>query len=256
MTPPDYFTVSYSINAWMHTDDPVDTAKARLEWQSLKETYDRLGWPVELTTPAPGLADMVFATDCGLVLDGKVLLGRFRYPERQPETEQYHTWFAAHGFPEVHQSTHYLEGGDNLACGNKIFAGHGFRSDPAAADELRQYFGREVVPLKLIDPLLYHLDTALGVLSAEAVACYLPAFDAASQARLRAAVPRLIEVTRDEALSFALNLVSDGQTIITSDESPSLLQKYTDGGFQVIALPISEFKKSGGGVHCLTLELG
>jgi N-dimethylarginine dimethylaminohydrolase len=34
-----------------------------------------------------------------------------------------------------------------------------------------------------------------------------------------------------------------------------LLQKYRDAGFDTIGTPILEFRKSGGGVKCLTLDL-
>lgn len=68
-------------------------------------------------------------------------------------------------------------------------------------------------------------------------------------------MPNLIEASEEEAKGFGLNVVSDGRTVICSNESPSLLQKYRQAGFQVIGTPIMEFRKSGGGVKCLTLEL-
>jgi N-dimethylarginine dimethylaminohydrolase len=142
-----------------------------------------------------------------------------------------------------------------LFCGNKVLAGHGFRSAPEAADEIRDFFGLEVVPLKIVDPAFYHLDTSLAVLSDDTVAFYPGALDEASQKRLRAAIPNIIEATLEEAQGFGLNAVSDGHTVITSNESESLLQKYRDAGFEVIGTPILEFRKSGGGVKCLTLDL-
>lgn len=146
-------------------------------------------------------------------------------------------------------------GGDNLVCGDKILAGHGFRSDAAAADEIRDYFGLEVIPIKIVDPLFYHLDTSIAVLGDDTVAFYPPAIDKTSQQRLRTAIPNIIEATLEEAQGFGLNAVSDGKTIITSNGSESLLQKYRDAGFAVIGTPILEFRKSGGGVKCMTLEL-
>jgi N-dimethylarginine dimethylaminohydrolase len=112
-----------------------------------------------------------------------------------------------------------------------------------------------VVSLKIIDERFYHLDTSLAVLSDDTVASYLPALDEASQQRLKDAIPNVIEATLEEAQGFGLNAVSDGRTVITSNESESLLQKYRDAGFEVIGTPILEFRKSGGGVKCLTLDL-
>jgi N-dimethylarginine dimethylaminohydrolase len=257
MSPADTFGIEYEINPWMHTNNRVDRALAKQQWQQVYDIYTKqLGWDVQLAPPVEHLPDLVFATDCCLMLDGKILLSNFRHPERQPESAQYEQWFKAHGYTNIKKAAHSFEGGgDNLVCGDKILAGYGFRSEPEAADELREYFGREVIPLHIVDPFFYHLDTSVAVLSDETVAFYPPALDAESQARLRAAIPNVIEATREEAEGFGLNAVSDGRTIITSNQSESLLNKYRAAGFEVIGISILEFRKSGGGVKCMTLEL-
>lgn len=257
MCPADFFGIEYEINAWMHQNEPVDRELAKQQWQAVYDIYtQKLGWDVSLITPVEHLPDMVFATDSCLMIGGKILLSHFRYPERQPESAQFKEWFEAQGFTTVEQAKHFFEGGgDNLLCGDKILAGHGFRSDPEAADELHEYFGLEVVPLRIVDPYFYHLDTLVAVLSADTVAFYPPALDEASQKRLRAAVPNIIEASLEEARGFGLNAVSDGHTVITSNESLSLLQKYRDAGFEVIGTSILEFRKSGGGVKCMTLKI-
>ena len=56
--------------------------------------------------------------------------------------------------------------GDLVFAGQAVLAGHGFRSDPAAGDELARLCGLPVISLRLIDPRFYHLDTALAVLDA------------------------------------------------------------------------------------------
>ncbi len=256
MCPPAFFDIEYEINAWMHTDDKVQKDLAARQWQRLHDIYSqRLGWQVELIEPVQGLPDMVFGTDCCLVIDGKIMLSSFRFPQRRPETEHYEKWFRSRGYSFVKKAKHFLEGGDVLLFGDKIIAGYGFRSDPEAHSELAHYFGREVISLHIVDPDFYHLDTSLGALDKNTVAYYPGAIDEASKQRLRAAVPNLIEATHEEARGFGLNLVSDGRVVICSDESPSLLAKYRAAGFDVIGTPILEFRKSGGGVKCLTLEL-
>jgi N-dimethylarginine dimethylaminohydrolase len=257
MCPPTFFDIEYEINPWMHQSDQPSSESAADQWQKLYKIYtERLGWQVELIKPVDGLPDMVFATDCCLIIGGKILLSSFRHPERQAETDHFEAWLRQHGYKQIKKAKNFFEGGgDNLLCGDIILAGHGFRSDAAAADELGEYFGREVISLKIVDANFYHLDTSLAVLNADTVAFYPGAIDQASQQRLRGAIPNLIEASLDEAKGFGLNAVSDGHTIICSDESPSLIEKYQAAGFEVIGTPILEFRKSGGGVKCLTLEL-
>lgn len=257
MCPPDFFDIEYEINVWMSQTNQVAGETAARQWQKLYKIYtEQLGWNVQLIDPVKGLPDMVFATDCCLMIDDKILLSSFRYPERQPETSHFEDWFRGVGYSKLKTAENFFEGGgDNLVCGDKILAGYGFRSAPEAADELRNYFDREVISLKIIDPHFYHLDTSLAVLSDDTVASYLPALDEPSQKRLKQAIPNIIEATLEEAQGFGLNAVSDGRTIITSNESESLLKKYEAAGFKVIGTPILEFRKSGGGVKCLTLDL-
>lgn len=258
MCPPTYFDIEYEINVWMDRKNQVANKIAASQWQKLYKIYtEQLGWSVQLIEPVEGLPDMVFATDCCLMIDDKILLSSFRYHERQPETGHFEHWLRQVGYSNLKTAKNFFEGGgDNLVCGDKILAGHGFRSSPEAAKELQNYFGREVISLRIIDPHFYHLDTNLAVLSTDTVASYLPALDEPSQKRLRAAIPNVIEATLEEAQGFGLNAVSDGTTIITSNESSSLIKKYEAAGFEVIGTPILEFRKSGGGVKCLTLDLG
>ena len=257
MCAPKYFDIEYEINPWMKLTDQPSDLTAEEQWQKLNRIYvEKLNWNVQLIEPIEHLPDMVFATDCCLMIDGKIMLSRFRYPERQPESEQYRQWFLNHGFDQIKQPTHIFEGGgDTMACGNKIIAGHGFRSDKESHQELEDFFSREVISLKIIDPFFYHLDTSLAVLSDDTIAFYPGAIDESSQQLLRSKIPNCIEATLEEAKGFGLNAVSDGKTIITSNASESLLDKYRQAGFEVIPTPILEFRKSGGGVKCLTLEL-
>jgi N-dimethylarginine dimethylaminohydrolase len=257
MCPPTYFDIEYEINVWMHEENQPSEETAQDQWDMLYKIYaQQLGWEVHLIDPVKHLPDMVFATDCCLMVDGKALLSSFRYPERQPETQHFEKWLRDNGYTDLKKADNFFEGGgDNMLCGKKIIAGHGFRSSAEAAKEMEDYFGLEVVSLKITDPRFYHLDTSLAVLSDDTVAYYPGAIDEESQARLKDAIPNLIEATLEEAQGFGLNAVSDGHTVITINENQSLLQKYKDAGFEVIGTPILEFRKSGGGVKCLTLRL-
>ena len=257
MCPPKYFDIEYEINPWMHQSDQPSSDTAVKQWQKLYNIYvQKLGWSVELIDPVKGLPDMVFATDCCLIKDRKIMLSSFRYPERQPETAHFEQWLRNHGYTNIKKAKNFFEGGgDTMLCGDKIIAGYGFRSDLAAHQELSDYFGCEVISLHITDPNFYHLDTSLAVLSADTVAYYPGAIDKASQQRLKATIPNLIEASLEEARGFGLNAVSDGKTVITSNESESLFDKYRAAGFEVIGTPILEFRKSGGGVKCLTLDL-
>jgi N-dimethylarginine dimethylaminohydrolase len=259
MCSPEFYTVEYTINPWMHPEVPTDTSLAVTQWQSLRDTYDRIGVEVQEITPVRGLPDMVYAANGATVLDGICYTASFRYPERQPEGELYARWLADAGYRVV-QARAINEGeGDFLAVGDAIFAGTGFRSTLESHQELREVFGREVVTMTLVRPQYYHLDTCLSVLDArpgQELVAYLPsAFAPDALAELESRFPDAIIVDEDEAAVLGLNLVSNGADVVMPVGAPRYQQAVAERGFTTHTLDLSELRKGGGGIKCCTLTL-
>src|ERR1700747_1193002 len=82
MTPPAFFAVEYAINPWMDVTAPVDVRVAQEQWQDLYQTYLRLGHRVDLIDPVPGLPDMVYAANGGVIPDAGAFLGPCRFSPR------------------------------------------------------------------------------------------------------------------------------------------------------------------------------
>ena len=259
MCRPDFFTVSYRINPWMHPEDPTDTSLAVTQWETLYAKYLELGYDVQLIDGLEGLPDMVYAANGGFVLDGIAYGAKFQYPERQPEGPAYMEWFAANGY-QVAEPVSTNEGeGDFLLVGDTIYAGTGFRSDAASHDELRRIYNREVVTLRLIDPSFYHLDTAFAVLDSNggpgSVAFLPKAFDAASLDILDSRFPDAIHVNDADAAVLGLNSFSDGKNVIIASRATDFERQLTERGFTPHGVDLSELLLGGGGVKCCTLEL-
>jgi N-dimethylarginine dimethylaminohydrolase len=256
MCPPEYFDVSYAINPWMRPDSPVDPELAMRQWTTLLATYESLGHSVSTIDPVAGLPDMVFAANGATVIDGAVLGVRFRYKEREGEAAAYQSWFRSHGYSPVHEPVFVNEGeGDILVAGDTMLAGYGFRSDEAAAFELRSLFGRRVVSLRLVDPRFYHLDTALCVLDASTAMYYPAAFDDAGRASLASMFDELIEAKDEDAEVLGLNAVSDGKHVVLARQATELARSLSARGFEPVPVDMSELLKAGGGAKCCTLEL-
>jgi N-dimethylarginine dimethylaminohydrolase len=255
MCSPDYFTVSYRINPWMHPENPTDTSLAVKQWKVLYQTYLDLGFNIHLIDPIPGLPDMVYSANGGFVLDGIAYGAKFHHPERQPEGPAYMEWFAAHGF-EVATPRETNEGeGDFLLVGDVILAASGFRSDTASHQEIAQVFSREVISLQLVNPSFYHLDTALAVIDSHTVA-YLPsAFDEPSLEILRTRYPDAIIATEEDAAILGLNSFSDGHNVVIAEKAVTFARDLAARGYNPIGVDLSELLLGGGGVKCCTLEL-
>lgn len=261
MCPPEYFTVAYAINPFMDPDVPTDTALAVRQWESVRDTYLRLGHQVDLLAPVEGLVDMVFAANGGFTLDGRAYVARFAYPERAPEADSFRAWFGTHGF-ETHGSLPTNEGeGDFAVAGRVILAGHGFRSTLESHRDLARIFDREVLSLRLVDERFYHLDVALTVLDSDAVEgpariAYLPsAFDEESRELLAERFPDSIIVSEEEAALLALNSVSDNRNVVVAEKATGYIADLVSAGYVPVPVDLDELRKSGGGVKCITQEL-
>jgi N-dimethylarginine dimethylaminohydrolase len=261
MCRPDFYTVSYRINPWMHPEDPTSTQRAVDQWKVLHQTYLDLGFDVKLIDPIEGLPDMVYAANGGFVLDNIAYGASFTYPQRQPEGPAYMNWFRENGY-DVHEPENINEGeGDILLVGDVILAGTGFRTTPESHKEIASVFGREVITLELVNPNFYHLDTAIAVLDPVAVnghsnIAYLPsAFNERGIAVLRERYPDAIIVSEEDAAILGLNSYSDGHNVVIASRAKGFEAQLRERGYNPIGVDLSELLLAGGGVKCCTLEL-
>jgi N-dimethylarginine dimethylaminohydrolase len=255
MCPPTFFTVEYRINPWMDPQGGADTDRAVRQWRRLRDQLVSLGHQVAVMTPEPGLPDLVFAANGGIVVGDRALVPRFRHPERQGESAVYAAALRGLGVAVVQQAEFVNEGeGDFLLTGEQFLAGTGQRSDERAVAEVAEFFDIPVVPLTLIDSRFYHLDTALARLDARTVVYWPGGFDERSRGVLRELFPDAIIASEEDAASLALNMVSDGSTVIMAPGRPALCEQISDRGFTVVEIDTDELRKSGGGAKCCVLE--
>jgi N-dimethylarginine dimethylaminohydrolase len=258
--PPDYFGIEYEINPWMHRSNTVNREQALSQWHSLMQVLERdVGVVLERMKPVAGLPDLVFTANAGVVAGRKAVPSRFRYPERQREEAHFEDWFRAQGF-EVYtlEQELYFEGaGDLLGFPDGWFGGYRQRSDIRAFPLLSEWFGREIIPLELVDNRFYHLDTCFCPLSGGELLYYPPAFDHYGQTAIadRIRPPRQLVVPEHEALRFACNAVCVGKHVVLPAGCPDTESLLEARGYRTHPVTLDEFMKSGGSAKCLTLAL-
>jgi N-dimethylarginine dimethylaminohydrolase len=257
MCPPTFYGIEYEINPWMSRSRGSNPEKARGQWQRLHDALVGLGATVELMTPQPGLPDLVFTANAGLVFGRRFFSSRFRYEVRARETPRFDAWFTAHSFAvETLPEGMFFEGaGDALFCGRTLFAGYRIRSDVRGHQWLAEALGRQVLPVELVDPHFYHLDTCFCPLAPGEAIWHPGAFDAYGRKVIEGNVPRLLAVNDDEARRFGCNAVVVGRTVVLNAGCESLASGLRAWGYTPIAVELDEFLKSGGSAKCLTLRV-
>ena len=257
MCPPDYYGINYEINPWMSRERPSDPVRAMSQWRDLKQLLEQEGAEVCCLTPIEGLPDLVFTANAAMIDRRTAVLSHFRHPERQGEEPYNEAWLAQHGFA-VHRLPQdlYFEGaGDALFCGETLLAGYRIRSDIRGHHEIGRALGRRVIPLELVDPYYYHLDTCFCPLAPDVAVWFPPAFDEYGRKAIESLVAELIPVEEPEARRFACNAVVVGRAVITNTGCPGLHRQLADRGFAARETPLDEFVKAGGSAKCLTLRL-
>jgi N-dimethylarginine dimethylaminohydrolase len=257
MCPPDYYGIEYEINPWMDRRRQVDRELAVKQWNDLRAILEGMGAKISQLQPAPGLPDMVFTANAGLIYGDRAIVSRFRPYQRRGEEVHDAAWFRGQGLQvEWLPEDVYFEGaGDALFCGETLIAGYRQRSDALSQQRVGDMLGCRVIPVELVDAYYYHLDTCFCPLT-PGLAIYNPAaFDEYGHHVLREVVEQLIELSDDEARSFAANAVVVGTNVVTNIGCPRLHLQLKAQGFSPVATPLSEFVKAGGSAKCLTLRV-
>jgi N-dimethylarginine dimethylaminohydrolase len=261
MCPPEYFTVAYIINPWMHGNlRRIDNAVARQQWRALYDVLSDCA-TVRLVLPQPGSPDMVFTANAGLVKGKHFIVSRFRYPERQYEEPYFADWFMDRGYEVslMPRDVPFEGAGDALfdRGTDALWMAWGHRSISAAREVVYERLGVDVVTLKLVDQRFYHLDTCFCPLEGGFAMYYPPAFDEESRAAIEKRVPadKRIAIDEEDALSFACNAVNVDDAVIVNRATSAFVKTLARKGFEVVQSPLSEFMKAGGSAKCLTLRL-
>ncbi len=260
MCEPRYFDVRYVINPWMAGNEGrVDKRRAARQWQNLYDAISQRA-SVRLIEPVPGLPDMVFTANGGLVSpDGQAIVASFRHVERQPESPYFAKFFEGSGY-----RVRYLEGdlrfegaGDGLyGSDGTLWLGHGPRSDREALDQIATTLRIDPQMLTLVSPRWYHLDTAFCPLANGYALAYGEAFSAESMQKIRQKFgAKVVWVSENDANNFACNAINIGNTVILHKASDELKAALGQIYFDVIEMDVGEFMKAGGACKCLTLEL-
>jgi N-dimethylarginine dimethylaminohydrolase len=261
MCPPTLYDVDYVINPWMAGNVHASSrTRAAEQWQRLYEAVSKIA-NIELVEPEAGSPDMVFTANAGLERNGIVAISSFYHPERQGEEPYFRRWFREAGYTviDIPRATPFEGEGDALfaTAGGCLWAGYGPRTALSSHRLLHDIWDVPVVPLHLIDPRFYHLDTCFAPLEGGYVMYFPEAFDHLSLHRIEAFYPpeKRITIREADAVCFACNAINVGRTIILNRISSKLSGELEQLGFKVIQVELTEFLKAGGAAKCLVMKL-
>lgn len=271
MVAPSHYEVSYVINPWMkpgawHEDPAGHLRQAATASAALEKALAAAGAQVVMVPGVAGLPDMVFPANAAVVLDGKALVARFACDERRGEEAHFVKAFESfreRGLVDVVEQ--YPEGVFQEGAGDAIWddgrqhfwAGYGQRTVKESLKITEAFFDVPLVPLELVSPRFYHLDTCFLSLSGGEVLYFPPAFSAEGRETIAAiaGAENVIEARDEDAAAFSVNAVNIGREIVMARPPARLKAELEERGYCVTSVDLDPFILSGGGAYCMTLRL-
>lgn len=275
MSGADYFDDNAAINPYMDETIAVDRKIAQAEHDEIRNALKTAGIEIKHVEPPKDCQDGVYTANWALVRGDTALMASLPNV-RQAETPHAEKALRALGKTIIHppEGLRFSGQGDALPCGDLVFCGSQYRTDPEVYDFIEKTLGYTVIGLQTIpkldssgrpvtnessgwpDSFFYDIDLALAVISPELIAWCPEAFTDESQDKISKLRIDKIEVTFEEALEgFACNLVSTGETVVMSAHAPLLKANLEARGFNVLTPEVSELGKGGGYIRCTTLTL-
>jgi len=259
MCRPTYYTIAYEINPWMSLKRQANHRRAVQQWNALYQLLThQLQVRVALLPPRPGVPDLVFTANAGLIAGPLVIRSNFRHPQRQREQPILERYFRREGFRVARLPARYrFEGeGDALWVSDTLLFGFRFRSHAPAHTRLSRLLGARVLPVELADKRFYHLDTCFAPLSSRSALWFPGAFDRYGRKVIESLVPDLISVSEADAKRFVCNAIVIGRHVVLQEGySAALNRTLSRRGWTPCPTDLSEFLKAGGSAKCLVLSL-
>ena len=271
----DYFSDEFEINPY-YTSNKIDVAKAMVEHKMIVDCFKKAGIEVIKVDPPKDSQDGVYTANWALVRNGVAVMARL--PEARKAEEGYAKKVLENlGIKTVEVPDNYLYSGqgDSLICGNYLFGGRGYRSDPEAQQFAAKTLGLDLIQVHAkpqlnadgtehINPFTHHadsfwydLDLAISVIDEHTIAYCPDALDEESNRKIESLSDLdKITVDFDECTKgFANNLVSTGKHVIMSCKAPKFQAELEKRGLICLTPDVEELKGGGGYIRCVSLWL-
>ena len=271
----DFFTDDFKINPY-YSQTTINLENAKREHATLINCFKQANIEIVKVNPPKDCQDCVYTANWALVRNGLAVMSSLPQARKaeEPYAEQI---LREQGIKTLHVPDGLLFSGqgDALICGNYLFAGSGYRSDPAAQQFAAKTLGLKLIQLYAIpqtnpdgtphinpetnhaDSFFYDLDLALSVINGHTIAYCPEAFDEASRSNLESIsdLDKSLVDQQECTDGFACNLVSTGETVIMSARAPKLQSALEARGLKCLTPEIEELKKGGGYIRCISLWL-
>jgi N-dimethylarginine dimethylaminohydrolase len=268
MCPPSTFSAKVPNNIFMEELPDnlrvVDKNKALSQWLKLYK-YVSSCKPVNLLPAIGDNQDLVFCSNIGVNLDShpnSIVISNFRSDPRRGETPIGLNFFSSLGY-DTEVCPYWFEGKADLHKINKntYIGAYGIRTCLEALKWFEEEFGVEVIPIKLTNPYLYHLDCSAFPIDNQNLLLVVDELDKAIISRIEK-ITNIIPVPLTLGVAGTTNAIRIEDTILIDFNSSTYKNKVSfwedicgKMNLKLKLFNLSEYEKGGGALSCLVMPL-
>ncbi|MCQ2011511.1 MAG: arginine deiminase family protein [Sporolactobacillus sp.] len=248
--------VSYSLSK-----EPLDLVKMQEQHDRMTNILKREGVEIiPLIEDDQLLTNNLFARDVGMVIPGGLILARFALKFRYGETRRTLQTAAEIGMPVLAsiQGKGFVEGGSFMVFDRKTaMVGRSIRVNQAGIDQLRAILSWQGMDLVVVDlpSSMIHLDEVFNMVDVDKALVdptNLPHWFL--QDLQQRGVKLIYTDPLDPPMTTNCLCLEPGKVLFTS-LGVRTIEALEKAGVEVIAIPVDELNKMGGGIHCSSLVL-
>jgi len=271
---PDGFRVSNetcSDNRYMRADHATDEARAHAQHAGLVRAIDRCV-PIVRFRGDPASPDAVFPNNVFATINGRLIVGAMRHPERRLEALRHDIprFFRTRLGYAVHRLDHdptcvaELTGALAIDRGRSVgYCGLSERCNESGALAMHEAFRLRRTFVFELAAGEYHTNVVLAVLASRLLLICRDGFadPRAADAIAATYAPQVVWLDQDEKLGFSGNAIAlDSTTAWLSEcgaESlrPASRSGIERSGMRIGAVPLDEIESAGGSLRCCVAEV-
>ncbi|MET0475832.1 MAG: dimethylargininase [Mycobacterium sp.] len=226
---------------------PVDLALAKRQWDGYVAALEDNGWPTVVIDGDDSMPDCVFVEDVVVMFGDLAVITNPRQPTRNPEIAAVRRAIDELGLEATAITEGTLDGGDVLKVGSQVYVGLSGTTDAAAVEQLARILtprGYTVTAVPLTKAL--HLKSAVTALPDGTVIGYAPVVDDPG------VFPSFLEVPEEPGAHV---VILDDDLLLMSSAAPRTAEMFSDRGYRLAPVDVSEYEKLEGCVTCLSVRV-
>jgi dimethylargininase len=228
-------------------ENEIKVELAREQHKRYCEILEQLGLTLIFIDPDDRFPDCCFVEDPAIVIGDTAIISRMGAKSRIGEEIEVRNTLSQYKTVKEIKPPGTLDGGDVLRINEKIYVGLSERTNQFAIQQVPTYlsdYGYRVIPVK-IEHIL-HLKSACTYIGNNYIVMFPGHFDEG----IFSAYDRII-IQKKEA--YSANCLSVNGKVLVQKGYPNTKKLIEDTGFETVDIEMSEFRKGGGSLTCLSI---